>query len=220
MADDFERARRVLQRLPGEINRQVTAAFKLSGQKFQAAMIDQFVGYSNPRTAEDRLQNRSGDAGLRRATSYDVSGEFGGGSPLTLTAFVAGKKYARMQEFGGTIKPKSGKFLTIPVADNLTPGGRVRYSSFRDLRERYPDQTYLVPAKKGGWLLFSDGKPGAKPPKNGKAKPQLLFVLKPQVTIPPRFGFKKTWDSLAGDRRQKLEAALAAARKAAEQGAA
>jgi len=218
---DFRRARRVLERIPGEVNRELKGALKLSGEALVAGMFDRFTGYSNPRTAGDRLQSRNGD-GLRSSFSYDVSGDFGAaGQPLTLLAFSAGKRYARIQEFGGEVRPTGGRrYLTIPVADNLTPGGRVRWPSAADLNETYPDLTYIVPGKNGNLLLFAKSKPGAKPPKSKKPpKPLLLFVLTRKVTIPPRLGFRKTWDGLAPKRVELIRQAVQNAAKAAQAGA-
>jgi|TARA_Y100000289_G_C3908311_1_gene143186 phage gpG-like protein len=45
-----------------------------------------------------------------------------------------GVSYARIHEDGGEIKPKTSKFLTIPVHDSLTTGsGVARYASARDV---------------------------------------------------------------------------------------
>lgn len=213
---DFRRTRRVLERIPREMDRHLRGALKLGGSAMQEAMHARFTGYSNPRTAGDLLQNRSGEGGLRSAITHDVAGQFGTGQPLTLRAFVAGKPYARLQEFGGTITPKRGRFLTIPIADNLTTGGRVRYPSAADLERTYPGQTYFARSKRGSLLLFAKGKPGAAPPKRGKPKTQLLFVLKERVTVPPRLGFRETWRKLAPKRvaliRSGVDNALRAAR--------
>lgn len=220
MADevpDFDSIARTLRRLPDELRRTLRGAVKAHGGAMQAAMFDRFTGYSNPRTSDDRLQSRNA-GGLRSATNYDVQGDFGPGDRLTLRVFVAGKRYARIQEFGGEVRPTQGRYLTIPIADNLAPAGRVRYPSAADLRDRYPGQTYFVKGKAGSLLLFSKGKPGAKQAKGKAAKPQLLFVLRTKVKIPPRLGFRETWKKLAPDRDTRLRSAVAEAVRAARAG--
>ena len=215
---DFGRIARVLERLPGELRRTMRVAAKQSGIEMQAAMFERFTGYSNPRTSEDKLQSRNA-GGLRGATNYVLSGDFGSPEPLSLRVFVAGKNYANIQEFGGEVTPKRGRYLTIPIADNLTPAGRVRYPSAADLRDRYPGLTYFVKSKKGSLLLFAKGKPGARVPEGKKPKPQLLFVLVTKAKIPPRLGFRSTWKGLNASRIRRISAAFGEAVQAARAGA-
>lgn len=218
MADDFDfrRARRVLERIPREVNRELTRALKTSGEQFRGAMFDRFTGYSNPRSVEDRLQNRSGNAGLRGSFGYEVSGALGSGRPLSLLAFSAGRP-ARIHEFGGTIRAKRTRYLTIPTGDNLTPGGRVRYPSAPDVERQDPGITYFVRSPRtGNLLLFAKHKPGTDPqPGKKPPKPLLLFVLKREVYIPPRLGFRRTWNALAPQRAVAIHNAVRAAIRAA-----
>lgn len=71
------------------------------------------------------------------------------------------KVYGRIQDLGGTIKPKNGSYLTIPIGNTK---GRIR---------DYPDGFFIK--SKSGKLLYmqKQGKSGMKP----------LFVLKKQVEI-------------------------------------
>ena len=80
-----------------------------------------------------RLRVRSGR--LRGTASSSVTRAFGSVA-LTVTvgrANDASLSYARIQEDGGTITPKRGRFLAIPVGPALTAAGVARYSSPRDV---------------------------------------------------------------------------------------
>jgi len=69
-----------------------------------------------------------------------------------------------------TITPKKGKFLAIPIGENLTGSGVARYSSPRQL----PDGFFFT--GRSGGLFF-----GIKRGKKGKVRP--YFALKKSVTI-------------------------------------
>ena len=86
---------------------------------------------------------------------------------------VAGKKappYARILQKGGKIKPKKAKALTIPL-----PG-------IKGVAANYPD-AFIIKSKAGNTLLVeAKGKKGLRP----------LFVLKKEVTIPPKYWLSKS----------------------------
>ena len=78
-------------------------------------------------------------------------------------------KYARIQEEGGTIKPKGHPFLTIPF-----PG-------VRGIARNYPN-AFLATTAGGQWLLAEPkGKTGIRP----------LFLLRREVTLPATHWFSK-----------------------------
>jgi hypothetical protein len=68
-----------------------------------------------------------------------------------------------------TIKPKSGKYLAIPIADNLTRAGVARYKSPLQI----PDGSFF--RSKTGGLFFGR--------ETDKGKLKTFFVLKHSVTI-------------------------------------
>jgi hypothetical protein len=80
-------------------------------------------------------------------------------------------KYANIQETGGVITPKRGKYLTIPLPAALTPAGVLRKPA-----RQWPD-TFVMKSNNGNLLIMQ---------KKGKRVTRLvaLFVLKKQVTIP------------------------------------
>lgn len=67
------------------------------------------------------------------------------------------------------IRPRNGKFLTIPIAENLTGSGVPRFTSPRQVEDGFFVNT-------GGKLLF-----GRKNGKRGKFRP--LFVLVKEVLV-------------------------------------
>ena len=139
--------------------------------------------------------------------------------------------YANLQEFGGTITPKNSKFLSIPSDDPevRTPAGVTdKYKGARDFINLHPGQTFFAKGKKPDtWLLFW------RPTKRGvrerigpvgrrdfvRTEARLVFILKKSVTIPARFGFRKTWDSLQTKRQDNFKRATDRAVAAAAAGA-
>lgn len=88
------------------------------------------------------------------------------------TGGYVGKKevvYADIQERGGTVRPKGHPFLTVPM-----PGVKGRAAN-------YPDAFLAISAKGQYMIAQSTGK------KKGGLK--VLFLLRRQVTLPPRHWF-------------------------------
>ena len=198
------------QKFPAALNIEASKALKEHGAYFTARMQKgQFTGYTARQgTDGGLLQNRSGM--LRRSFGFTVIEE-SKYDPITLLVYSMGVKYARLQEYGGTIRPRRSKYLTIPLKDALTPSGVQRYSSARDLFNYHPDQMSVVQSPKSRKLfIVSDGRPGAKTAKGKNSQTQWLYILKKSVTIPPRLGFRKTFKSptMAGDRQARLRAAV------------
>lgn len=207
---DIAGIKRAFERFPKALDTELRRALTQHGQFFTAKMVkDRFTGYSGE--SGEKLQNRSGM--LRRSFGSTVVGGIGQSTPLTLVAYSQGVIYSRLQEYGGIIKPKKAKHLTIPLPDALTASGVPRYPSARYLFERYPDQVRVITARSGRKFIVSEGKPGSKPPK--KKQPDLvwLYQLKKSVKVPPRLGFRATWKSseLVQDRVARINAAVKAA---------
>ena len=107
------------------------------------------------------LKRRTGR--LVGGMGYTVKDEYG-----NIVGRVGDKVvYAAIHETGGTIRPKTAKFLTIPLAAALTPAGVLRKPA------RQWNNTYVA-----GGIIWQ-----------AKEKGQMsipLFVLKRSVTIPAR----------------------------------
>ena len=127
-------------------------------------------------TTEKTLSRRSG--GLTQSIVESVRVE---GNTLATMRGVIGsdKKYARIQETGGTVYPKKAKFLAIPLPSALDSRGLPKRSKPRD----WPN-TFVARSRKGNLLIFQRRGTLVIP----------LYVLKSSVYIPPRLGLRKTLD--------------------------
>lgn len=81
--------------------------------------------------------------------------------------------YAEIHERGGVIRPKKGKYLTIPFPYNQTPAGVTKMSA-RRMFQQYPDTTFIAHG-----IIFR------KLRKSDKSI-QPMFKLVRSVTIPAR----------------------------------
>jgi phage gpG-like protein len=96
------------------------------------------------------------------------------GENLSASVYTSGVAYARIQEFGGIIKAKSSKYLTIPLNDQAARM-RERTSTLRSLNLTF------VPGKHRGVAFLAQTKGRGK-----NAKSTLMFMLKPTVRLPAR----------------------------------
>lgn len=88
-----------------------------------------------------------------------------------------GLVYGGIQEFGGTITPKKGKYLAIPLKAALNPNGTPIMKGPRD----WPN-TFCKMSKAGNLIIFQKRGTNIVP----------LYVLKTSVVIPPRLGMRAT----------------------------
>ena len=117
--------------------------------------------------ATTRLNVRTGR--LRASIQGTVEQDGGGSFSIVLRAGTpdGGRvPYARIHEEGGTIRPKRGRFLKIPVGPALTGAGVSRLPPGRNGDFRF------VPTPRGGVLVGRDGK--------------VWYVLRREVRIPAR----------------------------------
>lgn len=122
---------------------------------------------------------RAGDGTLLRVGMTETSEAQGAqGSPLV---------YAGIHERGGVIKPKTKKFLTIPLPASYTPAGVKRWTAGELKEDPSPfDNTFVQKTKKtsagGNLMIFGE--------RDGKLTP--LFLLRRSVKIPAR-PFVRPW---------------------------
>ena len=102
------------------------------------------------------------------------------GNKIEGNIVAGGLPYAAIHEYGGTIKPKSSKYLAIPLDAAKTPAGVPRGAP-RDFQD-----TFFFKSKAGNLLIGQKGIGGGLIP---------LFVLKKSVEIP-----KRRWASSAIDK--------------------
>jgi hypothetical protein len=124
------------------------------------------------------LSKRSGNLVNAIVGSVQVSG-------TTFTTIegqigAPGVPYAKIQETGGTIKATTAKFLAIPLPAALSSNGLPLRTGPRSW-----DHTFVARSKAGNLIIFR---------KLGSVLTP-LYVLKDQVTIPPRLGMKATLEA-------------------------
>lgn len=102
------------------------------------------------RNATTRLKVRTGR--LRSSIQSSVDGD---GDRVRVT-LQAGQEvpYARAQEFGAVITPRSARFLAIPVGPALTIAGVSRYASPRDVPGLHFARGTLQDAQGNVWYVL------------------------------------------------------------------
>lgn len=88
---------------------------------------------------------------------------------ISLRAGGTAVRYARIQEYGGTVRPRRSRFLAVPLDAAKTGAGVSRYASPRDV----PD-TYIITGSDGSPVIMQKVEKGDDRP---------MFVLRRQVTI-------------------------------------
>lgn len=180
----------------------VSAKLPELGQRFRRAFLRQQFKLGAGRVVPGKVTSRS--ALLRR--SFGVTQQPDG----SLSLWSAGALYARIQEHGGEIKPKKGKFLTIPLRGAKTANGVTRQAA------------KLV--KKGSEWHTAGKVPGASDTKtfirrNKRGTPMIfvqagekrlipLYVLRRKTKLPPRLGYFKAWNDFEPERTKWYERQL------------
>jgi len=160
--DDWERVTPVLKRELETFLKGVSAS-----------MVARHSGSWPGGTTAKTLSSRSGRALRSIEESIKVTGD----TMDTVQGQIGGVHYLRIQEFGGTIVPKTAKYLTVPLPAALDGAGVPIHKSARDW-----DNTFVARSKAGNLLIFQ---------KRGKDVVP-LYVLVKSVTIPPRLGMRDT----------------------------
>lgn len=209
--------KRFTAKIPGGLREAQRIGLKQVGAKWQTHV-----------TKERMRASAVGGAGVRTRTSKLRSGRFDevleDKESLALRVGIAGVPYAAIQEFGGTVRAKAGKWLTIPVGPALTPSGVIRKPA-----RAYDDLVLLIPKglnrspmlgkwKASGSILSQEQVQDRLANKNvyqgisfnfstGKSRASLFvpyFILKKSVKIKPRLGFYQTWKSWAPANAAKI----------------
>lgn len=197
-AEAFERAAKAV---PRALRLSLGFRMKRIGAEFEREMDEnrlsgRLSGPFRRNLSMDRVAARTGM--LRRSLRYRVDdprpGQ--GAEDMRLIVNIGNAQtahYAFIQEYGGTIRPKTSRYLTIPMPANLTPAGVTRFKA-REL-----DNLFVL--RSGGKLFL------ARREESGVV---IYFLLKREVKIPPRLGFEKTWASgqMRQLRRREVEAGV------------
>ena len=203
-----------LRALQGQVTRATRNTLRAHGERWRSAMIERFQPWSPGfRHSEDSpIRIRSG--ALRRSLSVRMSGTTL--DDMRLTESAGGSEaapHAALQEFGGTITPKAGKWLAIPMEGALTGSGQPErgYESPRNVPDLFFFQTNRDVALNRAWLVRSEDWqrgptaleseiPRASRSKRAEPKLEFLYMLVKSVTVPPRLGMRDTEAKLAPQR--------------------
>jgi hypothetical protein len=124
-------------------------------------------------TGEKTLSKRSGALTASIEKSVRITGTTFGDLQGHISAAFPGI----VHEFGATIRPKKGKYLTVPLPAALDQRGIPYRRSARDW-----DNTFVARSKKGNLIIFQRRGTQITP----------LYVLKTSVKIPARLGMGET----------------------------
>lgn len=128
---------------PKAVHKEMRPAFEKWGSNWQKGVQARLEGGD--------LKSRTG--ALKRSIQQRVTG--GSLDELTLRMESAGNlAYARAQEFGGVIRPKTSKYLTIPTSFNKKASGAADFTSARALISAHPNDTFFRRTDKGRLFLF------------------------------------------------------------------
>ena len=168
-AEEFSRA---MREVPDRLHTELLAGLKLHHRRFLGHFKRTRMRSSR---SGDGVQSRSG--ALRR--SFDHA--WGGANldDLFVSTFSAGVPYARIQEEGGEVKAKPGRYLAIPLDAAKTAAGVQRKPP------RQWSDTFFIRSKKGTLLLMQKRAHDMIP----------LFAMVKRVVLKGDLGFMSTWDS-------------------------
>ena len=189
--------RRTLKRLPTALESELHSAMTRFATDHIESMTRKMRG-----DGEGLVKTRTGF--LRDRMTYETRRQ-GGVGGLRTRVFVAGVKYANVQEFGGTIKPVRSKYLTVPMDSIKNPSGTIkgRYSGGA--------RSYMNSAqgKERGVFVWRNALGGAfiAEKANKKGQLRLLWKLVRQVKIKGNLGWFATWRKGADSRRVILQQA-------------
>ena len=190
---DQTKLKRALKRVPKLLAIGVEYRMKRVGREFERVVDDiftaQLTGPWKANKTMDKLANRSGS--LRRSFRQGVykPSRKSGAADLVLRATIGNARtahYVFTQENGDKDRrSSSGKLLTIPAPDNLTAAGRPRFTS----PSQVPDLFFIQLGSGTGDNGFA-----ALAIRKGEGI-SVLWILKRSVSIKPRLGFVKRWNS-------------------------
>lgn len=190
---DTKALEKALAQVPKKLHDELEGAFNRSLVEFTAAMDERFQGASGPPWWDNKgedIVSRTGN--LARSLGFQVD-RGGNLSQLRGVSFVGDSRtpYAATQEYGATIT--GSPWLTIPMPDNYTASGVPRYQSAAALRDDPSVRTWVQRSASGALIIRAQFE-GDEDIKN-------LWLLKRQVTIPPRLRFAKTFE---GQRKRQI----------------
>lgn len=160
---------KALKDVPEKLHKRAQAAMLKVAADLQRTMVNHSA------VGEVFKTNPTGE--LKRSWRFDKDTSLN--MPLSVWVASQGVKYAQIHEYGGTVTPKNSQYLTIPLDANKTATGKTRM----DARTAISQGAFFFKSKAGNLLIGQKG--------SGKGEVVPLFVLKKQITIPARLGFRE-----------------------------
>jgi hypothetical protein len=212
---DSDRLLDMMRKAPNKLFRNLRGAFGEIGIDWQRQMSERFTSYTGE-SSDNALQTRTG--ALKNSIKYKIlppAGSAGSIDKLRLLLLTGDGKapYARIQEEGGTITPKSAKALTIPLDAARTSRGAlsgkalIRGSAGKYYTDYGPTFIYRPKGSDNAFIAVRD--------KGDRLR--LLYILKQKVVIPgPKTGKKSRLGAVRTAKFGVARAARASLKKAVD----
>lgn len=181
----------MLKRLTGDVSELAIQCTEGAVLLHQKAMAQRVKGPALMRRTGALVRSLRSTPATRIGSTIDARSHIGRGAP-----------YARVHEKGATIRPKKGRYLTIPLDAAKTPAGVPRAAAkLRNVGGKW-QTTNKVPGASGlDTFIFSKGQRKFIAVRSGGGLLP-LYVLKRQVRISARLGFRDTFLRQSDQRRR------------------
>jgi|GEM_PF-5941692 len=190
------KADETLAKLAGSVKEQMNAELRRFGAQWERNVKSNFGPGGRNAQGGPRVRARTG--ALRRSVGFRL---LASQNAVMLTVGDRATPYAGLQEYGGTVRPTRGKYLTIPLPTaktsagalsgsyRLRPGGlrRGRNGRVRRVFKTDKGETFIFRSKQGN-LIIGVKREGTK----FDPKRDSIYILKKEVKVPPRLG---AWDA-------------------------
>lgn len=189
---------------PGVVEQYLLRFMDREGQLLAAQVVK--TRLSGPASGGNGLRRRTGSL----ARSIMGRGEMVNGVPGIRFGSLRGPalKYVALQEYGGTIVPKSAKNLAVPVNDALTPAGVPRKPGPRDW-----GRLRFIPFRRGGNVVgalytereYAKIRAAIRSKSfNSLRSYRALYLLLKRVRIEPKAFLRKGLEAYLPELRQNL----------------
>ncbi len=192
---DLDAMRRLPLEVPGRIRKATSVALGIGLRILERRLVTE-------RLSGSPLRRRTGALarGWKRMV-FIYDGEVVG-------KLMTNVPYAEIHEFGGTIRPKRGKWLWIPGKELLTPAG-----VFRGWDQVVWDAVFYRRSKKNprNLVVLQPVKSHIRGKKKGQTVLLHVATLVPEVTLPARMGLRDLAKAALPEIRTRMNAAIGAA---------
>ena len=136
-SEDGRAARARLEKRKQELRARITQEFQRGKANFMRSMVRERLSGASPSS----LARRTGQ--LARSLDAVVVAH---DKAVVMVGFIGGGvPYAKIHEYGGTITPKNGKYLAIPLGPAKTKGGDVKGQGASP--RNWPNKLIFIKAK-------------------------------------------------------------------------